>query len=226
MIDEADNESHGTEELYFYEDDYSRRMQTAHVRIADNPDFIEPTLDRIRSMVIRNRNRPCILVWSMGNECGYGCTFERALEWTKEKEPGRLTTYESAYYLPDDREYDCSNIDIVGRMYPSLEDVRAYLENDPPAPLLLTEYCHAMGNGPGDFEDYHKLIEEFPALCGGLVKISICTAETVESCSMTETSVSMALYIRIDVHIPICLSTGMSIVLCEAVTIRNQESLQ
>ena len=169
VIDEADNESHGTEELYFYEDDYSRRMQTAHVRIADNPDFIEPTLDRIRSMVTRNRNRPCILVWSMGNECGYGCTFERALEWTKEKEPGRLTTYESAYYLPDDREYDCSNIDIVGRMYPSLEDVRAYLENDPPAPLLLTEYCHAMGNGPGDFEDYHKLIEEFPALCGGFV---------------------------------------------------------
>ena len=169
VVDEADNESHGTEELYFYEDDYCQRMRLSHVRIADNPDFIEPTLDRIRSMVIRNRNRPCILVWSMGNECGYGCTFEKALEWTKETEPDRLTTYESAYYLPDDREYDCSNIDIVGRMYPSLEDVRAYLENDPPDPLLLTEYCHAMGNGPGDIEDYHILIEEFPALCGGFV---------------------------------------------------------
>ena len=169
VIDEADNESHGTEELYFYEDDYNKRMQMAHVRIADNPDFVEPTLDRIRSMVIRNRNRPCILVWSMGNECGYGRTFERALAWTKETDPGRLTTYESAYYLPDDREYDCSNIDIVGRMYPSFEDIREYLDNDPAAPLLLVEYCHAMGNGPGDIEDYHQLIEEYPALCGGFV---------------------------------------------------------
>jgi len=169
VIDEADNESHGTEELYFYEDDYSRRMQQAHVRIADNPDFIEPTLDRIRSMVIRNKNRPCILVWSMGNECGYGCTFERALEWTKETDPGRLTTYESAYYHADDREYDCSKIDLVGRMYPSFEDIREYLDNDPAAPLLLVEYCHAMGNGPGDIEDYHQLIEAYPALCGGFV---------------------------------------------------------
>ena len=169
VVDEADNESHGTEELYFNEDDYSQRMRLSHERIADNPDFIEPTLDRIRSMVIRNRNRPSILVWSMGNECGYGCTFERALEWTKETDPDRLTTYESAYYLPDDREYDCSKIDIVGRMYPSFGDIRNYLENDPKAPLLLVEYCHSMGNGPGDIEDYHKLIEEYPALCGGFI---------------------------------------------------------
>jgi beta-galactosidase len=76
----------------------------------------------------------------MGNECGYGCTFERALEWTKETDPDRLTTYESAYYLPDDGEYDCSKIDIVGRMYPSFDDVRQYLDNDPAAPLLLVEY--------------------------------------------------------------------------------------
>jgi beta-galactosidase len=79
VIDEADNESHGTAPLYFGEDDYSERMRLAHVRIADNPDFIEPTLDRVRSMVLRNRNRPSILVWSMGNECGYGVTFEKSL---------------------------------------------------------------------------------------------------------------------------------------------------
>ena len=169
VIDEADNESHGTEALYFNEDDYSQKMRMAHERIADNPLFIEPTLDRVRSMVIRNRNRPCILMWSMGNECGYGCTFEKALEWTKETDPERLTTYESAYYLPDDREYDCSRIDIVGRMYPSFAEIRDYLDNDPPAPLLLVEYCHAMGNGPGDIEDYRELIGEYPALCGGFV---------------------------------------------------------
>ena len=169
VIDEADNESHGTEALYFDEDDYIKRMKMAHERIADNPLFIEPTLDRVKSMVMRNRNRPCILMWSMGNECGYGCTFEKALEWTKKTDPNRLITYESAFYLPDDREYDCSNIDIVGRMYPSFDEIRDYLDNDPKAPLLLVEYCHSMGNGPGDIEDYRKLIEEYPALCGGFV---------------------------------------------------------
>lgn len=169
VIDEADNESHGTEELYFNEDDYNRRMQAAHVRIADNPDFIEPTLDRVRSMVVQNRNRPCVLVWSMGNECGYGCTFEKALEWTKKADPTRLTTYESAYYLPQDREYDLSNIDIVGRMYPSFEDIRGYLGNEPKAPLLLVEYCHSMGNSPGDIEDYRELMEANPEICGGFI---------------------------------------------------------
>ena len=87
-------------------------MRLAHVRIADNPDFIEPTLDRVRSMVIRNRNRPSILVWSMGNECGYGVTFERSLRWTKETDPPRLTHYESAFDLSRDREFDVSDIDL------------------------------------------------------------------------------------------------------------------
>ena len=169
VIDEADNESHGTAPLYFGEDDYSERMRLAHVRIADNPDFIEPTLDRVRSMVLRNRNRPSILVWSMGNECGYGVTFEKSLRWTKETDPTRLTHYESAFYLSRDREFDVSDIDLFGRMYPAFSEVTDYLDNDPDKPLLLVEYCHAMGNGPGDFKEYLDLTEEYPALCGGFV---------------------------------------------------------
>ena len=169
VIDEADNESHGTGPLYFREDDYSERMRKAHVRIADNPEFIEPTLDRIRSMVIRNRNRPCILVWSMGNECGYGCTFEKALHWTKETDPSRLTHYESAFYLSRDREFDTSDIDLVGRMYPAFSEITDYLDNAPKKPLLLVEYCHSMGNSPGDLREYLNLIEQYPALCGGFV---------------------------------------------------------
>ena len=169
VIDEADNESHGTAPLYFREDDYSERMRKAHVRIADNPAFIEPTLDRVRSMVIRNRNRPCILVWSMGNECGYGCTFEKALRWTKETDPGRLTHYESAFYLSTDRVYDTSDIDLFGRMYPAFSEITDYLDNAPGKPLLLVEYCHSMGNSPGDFKEYLDLTEKYPALCGGFV---------------------------------------------------------
>ena len=169
VIDEADNESHGTAPLYFREEDYAQRMRLAHVRIADNPDFIEPTLDRVRSMVIRNRNRPSILVWSMGNECGYGVTFERALRWTKENDPTRLTHYESAYYLSDAREFDVSDIDLFGRMYPAFSEVSDYLAQGPDKPLLLVEYCHAMGNSPGDLKEYRDLTERYPALCGGFV---------------------------------------------------------
>ena len=169
VIDEADNESHGTAPLYFREDDYAERMRLAHVRIADNPDFIEAALDRVRSMVIRNRNRPCILVWSMGNECGYGVTFEKALRWTKETDPTRLTHYESAFYLSRDREFDVSDIDLFGRMYPAFSEVTEYLEHDPDKPLLLVEYCHAMGNSPGDFREYLELTEKYPVLCGGFV---------------------------------------------------------
>ena len=169
VIDEADNESHGTGPLAVTEDDYVERMKKAHVRIADNPAFIEPTLDRVRSMIVMNRNRPSILVWSMGNECGYGCTFEEALKWTKETDPGRLTHYESAFYLPTDRTYDLSDIDLFGRMYPAFSEITDYLADDPEMPLLLVEYCHSMGNGPGDFREYRDLTEKYPRLCGGFV---------------------------------------------------------
>ena len=196
VIDEADNESHGTAPLYFGEDDYSERMRLAHVRIADNPDFIEPTLDRVRSMVLRNRNRPSILVWSMGNECGYGVTFEKSLRWTKETDPTRLTHYESAFYLSRDREFDVSDIDLFGRMYPAFSEVTDYLDNDPDKPLLLVEYCHAMGNGPGDFKEYGSgaitqstMAKHRPAgTCTG-------TAEITASSSTTPTSVWTALSI-------------------------------
>ena len=169
VIDEADNESHGTASLYFREDDYAERMKCAHERIADNPAFIEATLDRVSSMVLRNRNRPSILVWSMGNECGYGCTFEKALQWTKQTDKTRMTHYESAYYLPQDRVYDTSDIDLFGRMYPAFGEVTDYLKEDPEKPLLLVEYCHSMGNSPGDFLEYRNLTEQYPRMCGGLV---------------------------------------------------------
>ncbi len=169
VIDEADNESHGTAPLYFTEEDYAQRMRLAHERIADNPAFLRPTLDRVSSMVLRNRNRPSILVWSMGNECGYGCTFEEALRWTKKTDPTRLTHYESAYYLPQDRVYDVSDIDLFGRMYPSADEILDYLRSDPEKPLLLVEYAHSMGNSPGDFESYRELIDSDPHVCGGFV---------------------------------------------------------
>ena len=67
------------------------------------------------------------------------------------------------------RKYDYSNIDIFSRMYPSLEEIQEYMDKKPDKPLLLIEYCHAMGNGPGDLEDYFQIIYEYDVLCGGFV---------------------------------------------------------
>lgn len=169
VIAEADNESHGTQTQYLQNQEWDNVVENWNKRIADNPEFIPATLDRTKLCVYREKNRPCIVMWSMGNECAYGCTFEVALKWTKEFDPTRLTTYESAFYQSHDREYDYSNIDVVGRMYPAFDEIDAYMEEDPEKPLLLVEYCHAMGNGPGDLEEYFELIQKYDALCGGFV---------------------------------------------------------
>lgn len=169
VIAEADNESHGTQTQYLKDNSWENVVEQWNKRIADNPEFIPATMDRTKLCVHREKNRPSIVIWSMGNECAYGCTFEEALKWTKHFDPTRLTTYESAFYQSTDREYDYSNIDIVGRMYPAFSEIDEYMEKNPEKPLLLVEYCHAMGNGPGDLEDYFEAIQKYDKLCGGFV---------------------------------------------------------
>lgn len=169
VIDEADNESHGTQTQYLQNSEWDNVVEQWNKRIANNPDFIPATMGRTKLCVYREKNRPCIVIWSMGNECAYGCTFEEALEWTKKFDPTRLTTYESAFYRSTDRTYDYTNIDIVGRMYPAFDEIDEYMKEQPDKPLLLVEYCHAMGNGPGDLEDYFELIQKYDSLCGGFV---------------------------------------------------------
>ena len=169
VIAEADNESHGTQSQYLKDSNWENVSRKWNERISDNPEFIPATLDRTKLCVHREKNRPCIIIWSMGNECGYGCTFEEALKWTKGFDSTRLTCYESSFYRSDRRKYDYSNIDIFSRMYPSLEEIQEYVDKKPDKPFLLIEYCHAMGNGPGDLEDYFQIIYEYDVLCGGFV---------------------------------------------------------
>lgn len=169
VIDEADNESHGTRNGFYLDDSNDAHGRRWNELIADNPDWIEPTVDRARRLVERDKNRPCVIIWSMGNECAYGCAFEAALKWTKQRDPGRLTHYESARYVNTDRKYDFSDLDLHSRMYPSLQEIRDYCESDPDKPYILCEYCHAMGNGPGDYEDYYKVIHDYDCIVGAFV---------------------------------------------------------
>ena len=170
VIDEADHESHGASELYCSQNDvWEEHVERWNEPFADNPDFLEATMDRTARCVHRDKNRPCVLVWSMGNESAYGCCFEAALAWTKAFDPRRLTHYESAQYSSSQKKYDYSNIDLYSVMYPSFDQIRAYLDGGPDKPFLMCEYAHAMGNGPGDLEDYFQIIENNEAMCGGFV---------------------------------------------------------
>ncbi len=169
VMDEADVEAHGPFMLYYKDDTDANRFRRWNESIADNPIWSQSILDRVQLMVQRDKNRPCILMWSMGNESAYGCNFEKALAWTKEFDPERITQYESARYRNYDVTYDYSNLDLYSRMYPALEEIRDYLEKDGTKPFLLVEYAHAMGNGPGDLEDYFQMIQQNDKMCGGFV---------------------------------------------------------
>lgn len=169
VMSEADNESHGTQAQFLADESWDNVVEHWNELIADSPDWTEATLDRVQRCVQREKNRPSIFSWSAGNECAYGCTLEVSLAWMKEFDPDRVTHYESAFYRNSKRSYDYSNIDLYSRMYPSQQEMLDYLAGDPDKPLVLVEYCHAMGNGPGDLEDYWQLIHTDPRLCGGFV---------------------------------------------------------
>ncbi|MCI1832803.1 MAG: DUF4981 domain-containing protein [Bifidobacterium sp.] len=183
IVAEADNESHGTTSAYASDTGERATGERWNHLIADNPAFIAPTVDRVQRSVERDKNRPSVIMWSMGNECAYGCTFEKALAWTKAYDPTRLTHYESARYVDPSHAYDFSNLDVHSRMYPSLEDITDYFSDQGPRgdgsagddgdngtkPYVLCEFCHAMGNGPGDLEDYFTLIQRYAGMAGGFI---------------------------------------------------------
>lgn len=161
VIGEACVEAHGVTELYGGDADFGL--------IANDPRFHDAILDRVQRMVRRDINHPCVLIWSMGNEAGFGDNFVSALRWTKAFDPDRLTHYESSIHPYKGQRFDLSALDLYSRMYPSPEEIKDYLQNAPDKPLILCEYCHAMGNGPGDLEQYRELIRAYPQFCGGFI---------------------------------------------------------
>lgn len=169
VIDEADVEAHGPSERYHADNSDANKFHHWNEAIADNPQWADAITDRVRQCVQRDKNRASVIIWSMGNESAYGCNFEKALRWTKKFDNTRLTHYESARYRSRNKQYDFSNLDLYSRMYPSMEEIQSYLESEPRKPLLLCEYCHAMGNGPGDLEDYFTVIHKNDCMCGGFV---------------------------------------------------------
>ena len=170
VLDEADIESHGSVEA-----DRAPEHQAGYSGIAllaNRPDYEKAIADRIQRMVERDINRPCVLFWSMGNESGYSVAFEHALRWVKQRDPDRLTHYQSLHILPDAPKPNDSQdtLDVVSTMYPSVESIERFLRNPfETRPYFMCEYAHAMGNGPGGIEPYWQLIYRNPRLIGGCV---------------------------------------------------------
>lgn len=162
VIDEADLECHGVHSAGLFKDG------SFHV-LSKNSKWEKAFLDRAERLVERDKNHPSVIIWSMGNESGYDVNHIAMAKWTKTRDSSRLVHYEGAaehYQGSSDKE--C--LDMESRMYASTEYIEKYAQNeDNKKPLFLCEYCHAMGNGPGDLKDYWDVIFKYPKLMGGCV---------------------------------------------------------
>ena len=148
VIDEANIESHGMG----YDPDRT---------LGNNPAWMKAHLDRTERMVERDKNHPCVIIWSLGNEAGNGCNFEATYDWIKHRDQSRPVWYE--------RAEQGANTDIFCPMYWTPSDLKWYGYSRQLRPLIMCEYAHAMGNSTGNFQDYWDVIEKYPQLQGGCI---------------------------------------------------------
>ena len=167
VIDEADMESHGCVEVYNNFKWDAPEPYNGIALIACDKQFEKAITDRAEALVKRDINRPCVVFWSLGNESGWGENMLTAGKLVKSLDDTRLLHYESTHRL-DDTPTDI--LDVVSGMYWDTKGMADFLEKqDEHRPFVLCEYCHAMGNGPGDLEDYHNTFYSSPRFCGGFV---------------------------------------------------------
>ncbi len=159
LIAESDAESHGC--IDQYPTDYANYGQ-----LSDDPQYAASVLDRVHRNVERDKNRPSVLLWSLGNESGLGRNFIAAAKWAFDRDSTRLIHYESASRYP---ERDASCLGVESEMYPTRESIAEKLRAKRTKPYMLCEYSHAMGNGPGDLEEYWQMIYHNPSFLGGFV---------------------------------------------------------
>jgi beta-galactosidase len=147
VIDEANIESHG--------------MGYGEASLAKDPVWEAAHIDRTVRMFERDKNQPCIVTWSLGNEAGNGVNFEATYKWLKKHDATRPVQYE--------RSGLAFNTDIYCPMYMSIDGMVSYAKKNPERPLIQCEYAHAMGNSCGGLQDYWDVIEAYPALQGGCI---------------------------------------------------------
>lgn len=159
LIDETNLESHGSWDCVNREKGY------ADVVPHDKPEWLDMMLDRANSMYQRDRNHPCILIWSCGNESFGGKDIYEMSQLFREKDPTRLVHYEGVFH---DRSYNDTS-DMESQMYPSVEAIKEFLAKDDSKPFICCEYTHAMGNSCGAMHKYTDLTDTEPKYQGGFI---------------------------------------------------------
>ena len=129
--------------------------------LAKRDDFAKAHIERQEGNVLSFKNHPSIIVWSLGNEAGYGPNFEKAYDWVKAADKTRPCQFEQAGQQ--------GKTDIFCPMYYGYEGCEAYSKNDNPRPLIQCEYAHAMGNSMGGFKEYWELVRKYPKYQGGYI---------------------------------------------------------
>ncbi len=188
LCDETDLETHGMQNARRPE----QRSAVAWAALTDSDDWTAAYMDRVERMFERDKNHACVLMWSLGNESGCGRNQERMAAYLHERMPGCIVHCEDVtrylrnlyyeYYLKGISDpanglpelkgrMDYEWIDIDSRMYPDVAEILSYhiKHKDSHKPLFLCEYSHAMGNGPGDLEEYWQLIYKYDNFFGGCV---------------------------------------------------------
>lgn len=162
VIDEADLETHGfiTKDLDYQYIPFNTEW------LMDKPEWEKAMIDRAERMLERDKNHPCIIMWSLGNESSMSVNHIKMGEYVREQKTAPLVHFES--------ECSCSRLtstsDVYSRMYPSFEHWKTFNKNpDDKRPLFLCEYSHAMGNGPGDTYDYVEEFYKNPEMIGGCI---------------------------------------------------------
>ncbi len=165
VMSESDVECHG---CVLKNGDYDTKNFSV---LAEDEDFKEAFLLRQIVNVETNKNMPCVVMWSIGNESGWGKNLIAAAEEVKRRDD-RPVHYEGIFYC-DRKKYDYYNapLDVVSRMYPTWQWMKdGYLsDKKEKRPLVLCEYAHAMGNGPGSLEEYWRVMESSPRFMGGFI---------------------------------------------------------
>jgi len=162
VIDECDLETHGF------------MLNGWRNNPSDDPRWRPAFIDRIERTVERDKNHPSVIIWSMGNESGAGANLEAMAQWTRARDSSRLIHYE--------RDYESSYVDVYSRMYLGFDELDAIGRRQEPVtvnpehdahrrglPMILCEYGHAMGNGPGGLSEYQQLFDEYDRIQGGFI---------------------------------------------------------
>jgi beta-galactosidase len=153
VIDESNIESHGY-----------------NWSVCDDSRYRSAWVDRGARMVTRDRNHPCVILWSLGNESGYGVNHDALAGWIRRADPTRPLHYEDAIRIEGWVDGGRPATDVVCPMYPEIDAIAAYgAEGAGDRPLIMCEYSHAMGNSNGSLADYWDVITATPGLQGGFV---------------------------------------------------------